>query len=35
MADIEIAARERGGRQPDAVAADLAAVVAALPLDVD
>jgi HAD superfamily hydrolase (TIGR01458 family) len=35
IADIEIAAKERGGRQPDAIAADLAAVVAALPLDVD
>jgi HAD superfamily hydrolase (TIGR01458 family) len=35
MADIALAARERGGRQPDAVAADLAAVVAALRLDVD
>ena len=35
MADIEIAAKERGGRRPDAVAHDLAAVVAALPLDVD
>ena len=34
-ADIEIAAKERGGRRPDAVAPDLAAVVAALPLDVD
>ena len=33
--DIEIAAKERGGRRPDAVASDLAAVVAALPLDVD
>ena len=33
--DIEIAARERGGRQPDAVANDLAAVVGALSLDVD
>lgn len=30
-ADIEVAAAERGGRWPDAVAADLAAVVAALP----
>jgi ribonucleotide monophosphatase NagD (HAD superfamily) len=30
-ADIEIAAKERGGRQPDAVAASLADVVAALP----
>jgi HAD superfamily hydrolase (TIGR01458 family) len=35
IADIEIAAKERGGRRPDAVANDLAAVVAALPLDVD
>jgi HAD superfamily hydrolase (TIGR01458 family) len=35
IADIEIAAKERGARQPDAIAADLAAVVAALPLDVD
>ena len=35
MDDIEIAAKERGGRRPDAVANDLAAVVAALPLDVD
>jgi len=35
IADIEIAAKERGGRKPDAAAADLAAVVAALPLDVD
>jgi HAD superfamily hydrolase (TIGR01458 family) len=35
MADIEIAAKERGGRRPDAVAADLAAVVAGLALDVD
>ena len=35
MADIEIAAKERGGRRPDAVAPDLVAVVAALPLDVD
>jgi ribonucleotide monophosphatase NagD (HAD superfamily) len=34
-ADVEIAAKERGGRRPDAVAPDLAAVVAALPLDVD
>jgi HAD superfamily hydrolase (TIGR01458 family) len=34
-ADIEIAAAERGGRRPDAVAPDLAAVVAALRLDVD
>ena len=34
-ADIEIAAKERGGRTPDAVANDLAAVVAALPPDVD
>ena len=34
-ADIEIAAKERGGRRPDAVSTDLAAVVAALPLDVD
>lgn len=34
-ADIEIAAKERGGRQPDAVAANLAAVVAGLALDVD
>ena len=33
--DIEIAAKERGGRRPDAVAPELAAVVAALPLDVD
>ena len=30
MADIEIAAKERGGRRPDAVARDLAAVVASL-----
>ncbi len=30
LADVEAAARERGGRRPDAVAADLAAVVAAL-----
>jgi HAD superfamily hydrolase (TIGR01458 family) len=30
MADIEIAAKERGGRRPDAVAPDLASVVAAL-----
>jgi ribonucleotide monophosphatase NagD (HAD superfamily) len=29
-ADIEVAAAERGGRWPDGVAADLAAVVAAL-----
>lgn len=29
-ADVEAAARERGGRRPDAIAADLAAVVAAL-----
>lgn len=29
-ADVAIAGRERGGRQPDAIAADLAAVVAAL-----
>ncbi len=35
MADIDIAAKERGGRRPDAVANDLAAIVAALPLDVD
>jgi ribonucleotide monophosphatase NagD (HAD superfamily) len=34
-ADVEIAAKERGGRRPDAVADDIAAVVAALPLDVD
>jgi len=32
-ADIEIAAGERGGRRPDAVARDLAAVVASLPAD--
>ena len=30
MADVEAAARERGGRRPDAIAPDLAAVVAAL-----
>jgi HAD superfamily hydrolase (TIGR01458 family) len=30
LADIEVAARERGGRRPDAVAASLAEVVAAL-----
>ena len=35
MADIEVAAKERGGRQPDAVAKDLSSVVASLPLDVD
>jgi HAD superfamily hydrolase (TIGR01458 family) len=35
VADIEIATRERGGRRPDAVAPDLAAVVAGLRLDVD
>ena len=29
-ADVDIAARERGGRRPDAIAADLAAVVAGL-----
>jgi HAD superfamily hydrolase (TIGR01458 family) len=29
-ADVEVARRERGGRRPDAIAADLAAVVAAL-----
>jgi HAD superfamily hydrolase (TIGR01458 family) len=29
-ADVEVAARERGGRRPDAIARDLAAVVAAL-----
>jgi HAD superfamily hydrolase (TIGR01450 family) len=35
MDDVEIAAKERAGRQPDAVAPDLAAVVAGLALDVD
>ena len=30
VADVDIAARERGGRRPDAIAPDLAAVVAAL-----
>jgi HAD superfamily hydrolase (TIGR01458 family) len=30
LADVEAAARERGGRRPDAIAPDLAAVVAAL-----
>ena len=35
IADIEIAANERGGRLPDAVANDFAAVAAALPPDVD
>jgi hypothetical protein len=30
LPDIEVAARERGGRRPDAVAADLATVVEAL-----
>jgi HAD superfamily hydrolase (TIGR01458 family) len=34
-ADIEAAATERGGRRPDAVAPDLAAVVRAIPTDVD
>ena len=34
-ADIETAATERGGRRPDAVAPDLAAVVRAIPTDVD
>ena len=33
--DIELAAKERGGRRPDAIANDLAAIVAALPLNVD
>ena len=31
LADLEIAAKERGGRRPDAVAASLAEVVDALP----
>jgi HAD superfamily hydrolase (TIGR01458 family) len=35
MADIEIAAKERGGLRPEGVASDLATVVAALALDVD
>jgi HAD superfamily hydrolase (TIGR01458 family) len=34
-ADIEAAATERGGRRPDAVAPDFAAVVRAIPTDVD
>lgn len=34
-ADVELAARERGGRRPDAVAADLAEVVAALGIALD
>jgi HAD superfamily hydrolase (TIGR01458 family) len=35
LKDVEIAAAERGGRRPDGVAPDLAAVVRALPSDVD
>lgn len=34
-ADVELAARERGGRRPDAVAADLTEVVAALGVALD
>lgn len=34
-ADVELAARERGGRRPDAIAADLAEVVAALGVALD
>jgi HAD superfamily hydrolase (TIGR01458 family) len=35
LKDVEIAAAERGGRRPDAIARDLAAVIRALPSDVD
>jgi HAD superfamily hydrolase (TIGR01458 family) len=35
LRDVEVAAAERGGRRPDAIAPDLAAVVRALPSDVD